>query len=323
MRRLVSVLALCAVFQHSFTALNAATITLKRGDVDATYYPGGYDGASDNTIFYYAAPTTHAAYPAIWMRSSDGATVETRAINGSTNTRALWRFDLSGMSGKNIDVTGDAVLTLTSSAAASAVMYHLYQIAPANAGWQESTNAIGLNPTTAAVRANDGDPTWWYKAIDTDANSDTTLPSEDTTSVLWASGQAAIGGIGSNAEGYANTGGLWNPIDLIDQDPSTIASDYLTMGNMDPVASSELPANGTTTSFIIPEAMIQSWIDDPASNAGLLGRAAASAFLEFSSSEANTVSRRPTLSFDFQVVPEPTAWLLAGLAAFALGTRRR
>lgn len=302
---------------------HAATISLSRGAVDANFYPGGYNGAADNTIYYYAAPSTHAAYPNIWMRSSDGATNTIRAYNGPTGIRDLLRFNLSGMSGQGVDVVGNATLTLTSSGSASTVQYRIYQIAAANAGWVESTNTTGHNPTTAANKANNGDPTWWYKSIDTVNNLPTSDIASDTTSIPWASGQVARGNDGSNAEGYINTGGLWNWIDLVDQNPATVANSYLTMGNMDHISSAVYPASGTTITLTIPEAMVQSWIDDPSSNAGLLGRATGSAFLDFRSSEFGTASARPTLSFDYVVVPEPNSACLLLFSLLSLAGWRR
>ncbi|MCC7086618.1 MAG: hypothetical protein IT427_16590, partial [Pirellulales bacterium] len=122
---------------------DAATISLRRGATDATFYLGGYSGVSDNTIYYYAAGPTHAAYPNIWMRTSDGAATTIRSYNGPTGIRDLLRFNLSGMSGQGVDVVGDATLTLTASnATASTAQYWVYQIAAANVGWVESTNAL-------------------------------------------------------------------------------------------------------------------------------------------------------------------------------------
>jgi hypothetical protein len=204
----------------------------------------------------------------------------------------------------NIDVTGDATLTLTSAGGATGAEYRLYQIASANAGWVESTNNTGLNPSTAATKSHDGDPTWWYKSIDNATYAATTgvntSNTDDTISIKWASGQTNQGNAGSNPEGYANTGGLWNSIDLVDQNPATVASNYLTMGNMDAVASGTLPALNATVSFTIPEALVQSWINNPARNAGLLGRYVNNNTGDFFSSEASA-ALRPTLTFSYEI----------------------
>jgi hypothetical protein len=289
-------------------AARAATATLRNGVAEPTFYPGGYQGVSDNIIFFYSAPPAHAAAPNVWMRSSDGKNNQIKAVNGSTNLRTLLRFDLSGLTGQFVTVTGDATMTLTvSGAEGPGYFYNFYQIAAANAGWANSSNNSGLNPTSAAVKANNGDPTWWYKSIDTVNNLPTATIEQDTTSVPWASMQVARSGVdGSSPEGYANTGGLWNWIDLVDQDPETVADSYLTMFNMDPLTQATFPASGQVT-FTIPQAVIQSWIDNPADNAGMLGRYTntVDAFraANFWSSDTGTATNRPMLSFDYTVNP--------------------
>ncbi len=314
MQRL-SVLFVIAILAWTASASSAiaATASLRRGNVDATFYPGGYNGAADNDIFYYAPipGTGHPAEPSVWMRSSDGTYGTVRGANGPSNIRTLFRYDLSGMSGQGVDVTGDATLTLTSAGGSPSAIYALFQIAAANAGWVESTNNVLNFPTNTDPsyqnKSNNGDPTWWYKSIDNATYAGTTgfhtTTEQDTTSIKWASGQASLGSPGSNPEGYANTGGLWNPIDLVDQNPATVASDYLTMGNMDPVASATFPILLGTASFTIPEAMVQSWIDDPSSNAGLLGKflTTTSTTADFYSSEHGTTTRQPILTFDYEI----------------------
>ena len=287
--------------------VQAATAILAGGVAEPVFYPGGYDGAADNTIYYYSPSTTHPAYPEKWMRTSDGANGQIKAITGSTAYRDLIRFDLSAMAGQGVDVLGDATLTMTVSSAQGYYFdYSLYEIAPANAGWQESTNNTTHNPTSpySGVNANNGDPTWFYKAIDASLDPNTATAATDTTSVKWASEQVSVGPVGSNPEGYANTGGLWNWIDLVDQDPSTVADDYLDMSNglLEPVSTGTITGGvGTTVSFTIPEAMIQSWIDNPADNAGFLGRNESGTLFGFWSKETGTAANRPTLTFDYDV----------------------
>lgn len=57
-----------AIFLSLVSALvaDAATIALKRGEVDPTFYPGGYAGVSDNSIFYFSA-ASGANAPSVWM----------------------------------------------------------------------------------------------------------------------------------------------------------------------------------------------------------------------------------------------------------------
>lgn len=287
----------------------AETATLRRGLEEANFYPGGYDGVSDNTIFYYSPPAGHAAEPEIYMRSSDGAYGSLRIANQNTNIRNLLRFDLSAMSGQGVEVTSAGTLVLTKSGGLSAgLTYGVFQIAPENAGWQESTNNLLANPTNTNPsyqnKANQGDPTWFYKSIDATLDPYTTTAETDTTSEKWFSQQTTVAKIGSTPEGYANTGGLWNPIDLIDQDPNTVASNYLTMGNMDPIDSGEFPDLILDQIVLeIPKEMVQSWIDDPASNAGMLGKfiSPTSFSADLYSSENGQSEYRPTLIFDYSI----------------------
>jgi hypothetical protein len=298
----------------------AATATLRHLLAEPEFYPGGYTGAADNTIYYYSVTNPLSPiFSEVWMRTSDGMNNQFKANNSASGSyRNLLRFDLSGMSGQGVDVLGNATLTLTISTFepnAIGIEYSLYQIAAGNAGWQESTNNTGHNPSSPAfgINANNGDPTWFYKSIDA------TLPvtiaaANDTTSTKWLSGHTTKGGAGSNPEGWVNTGGLWNPWDLVDQDPNTAVpldgTYYLNMGNMDPVTVAVTPlsgvgAVGSTMTFTIPEAMIQSWIDSPADNAGLLGRSGAlnipSSALGFSSKDVGAAASRPTLTFDYSM----------------------
>lgn len=299
-------------------AVEAATTTLRQGLADPAFYPAGYNGAADNTLFYYAPipGSGHPADPEVWMRSSDGISNALRNNKGGGGSEhVLLRFDLSAMSGHGIHVTGDATITLTSAGGSTTANYGLYQIASANAGWVESTNNCLLFPTNTNPmyqnKSNQGDPTWFYKSIDNATYAATTgfqtTAAQDTTSVKWASGQTSLGNPGSDPESYPNTGGLWNWIDLVDQNPSTPATDYLSMlTNMDPVDSEAFPILLGTATFTIPAAMIQSWIDHPADNAGLLGRYMTSSGTtgDFYSKEwGSDPERRPTLSFNYDVTP--------------------
>lgn len=314
MRIILSALLLGGMFIGVTDVADADTATLARGAIETNFYPGGYNGVADNDIFYYRPfpGSGHPADPSVWMRSSDGQYNTVRGSNSSSAIRTLFRFDLSAMSGQGVQVTGDATMTLTSAGGFPNANYGIYQIAAGNAGWVESTNNVLNFPTNSdpnhQTKSNQGDPTWWYMSIDNATYAATTgyqtTNDQDTTSTKWASGQTSLGNPGSNPEGYANTGGLWNPIDLVDQNTSTVASNYLTMGNMDPVDSGSfpnLPLDKLT--LTIPAAIVQSWIDEPGSNAGLLGRfmSSTSATADFYSSEWGDLDRRPTLTFDFEI----------------------
>lgn len=312
------------------SAADAATVTLRRGLAEPTFFPGGYTGAADNTIYFYrTTDTTHASYPEKWMRSSDGANGTTRTANAGTNERVLHRFDLSGMSGQNVIVTSPGTITLyTGTVPAVTSTYGLFQIAAGNAGWTESTKNIAHNPSTAAAPgANTGDPTWFYKHVDASLPV-TTLSSADTTSEKWLSGYVTAVGNGNNPEGFGApnwSAGLWNNIDLVDQDPSTAVLAPTDMATkMDAVATASVAGAtvaGTAITFTIPAAMIQSWIDNPSANAGLLGRQTGSSSWDFRSSQSGTTAQRPTLTFDY-VVPEPASLCLLSVGGLMLRRRR-
>jgi len=71
--------------------------------------------------------------------------------------------------------------------------------------------------------------------------------------------------------------------------------------------------------FTIPAALIQSWIDNPGANNGLLLYGALGRDLVFGSAENTTPALRPTLTF----VPEPATALLLGGGLLGLLRRRR
>lgn len=320
MQKLIKMSGLAMAALVWASVAQADSITLYRTSADATFYPGGYNGVADNTIYYYSPGTAHASYPNGWMRSSDGANNPAYAQNsGGGSRRSLLRFDLSGMSGQNVQVTTDATITLRGSGGSTGLTVGLYEIAPANAGWQEST----LDTNNSPSAANNGDPTWFYKSIDATLPWNTSVAA-DTTSVKWASGHVNIGNAGSNPEGYANTGGLWNDIDLIDQNPGTAVTSYLDMdANMDPVATAIYPGSALYT-FTIPAAMIQDWIDNPGDNAGLLVRSSGgTGDIRFISAEAGTKPNGPNLSFDYMIVPEPSTLSLLSLGMLGFLRRRR
>jgi hypothetical protein len=75
-----------------------------------------------------------------------------------------------------------------------------------------------------------------------------------------------------------------------------------------------------TLQFTIPHALIQSWIDSPGTNHGILLHMVNGSDVNFDSSELGGI--QPSLTFT--VVPEPSAALLAfGSAALLMRRRRR
>lgn len=326
----------------------AATISLRDGATDATFYPAGYAGTEDSSIYYYAAPAGDTRNPNAWMRgASGGVNSFLYSANASTNYRVLLRFNLGQMAtaaaglGQQVVVTSDAVLHLrTYDAQTAARTVSLYQIASGNAGWRESVKNIA-NPGTPAAPttltstiANEDDPTWYYMQIKNVATAPvTTSTAADTASVKWLSGQVGLSSAGSSPEGILGTGGLFNEIDLVDQNLAT--NDYSTpanlYANLDPIASATWATGGTAPTaqdlqFTIPAAMIQSWIDNPASNAGVLVRISAGAGQSRFYSAESTASGstwRPTLDISYNLVPEPATIGLVVIGAAALVVRRR
>ncbi len=79
-------------------------------------------------------------------------------------------------------------------------------------------------------------------------------------------------------------------------------------------------ATSDTLNFTVPQAMIQSWIDTPATNQGLLINIQTGPDIYISSKE-NTDGNGPTLTF--VAIPEPSSSLLVSGTLLLLATRRR
>lgn len=84
--KILALAALCGA--HVPAEADAATATLRRGLTDATFYPSGYNGAADNTIFYFKSDDPgNVTYPEMWMRASSGSYETIRGSNRSSNIR--------------------------------------------------------------------------------------------------------------------------------------------------------------------------------------------------------------------------------------------
>lgn len=352
-----------AVVVAGLTASGASAaipISFRAGQANS-FHPTGYlnstAGVQDATLWYYSPASTDLRSPNRPMRSSSGGQpLLSMAEGGGGTQRHIMKFNLGAMTGQNVVVTSNATLRLavyqTSTAPTAPTLDNvnlwMYQIAKENNGWVAGTRTASgfTNPTAAnqltLAYADNGAATFYYKAVNTAApNNGTTDIAGDTTSTKWfsaASGNLALttGAVGSSPSGIGTTGGLWNQWDIVDQNPATPVNSYADMDgalgeNMDAIdhklAVDHIDTVGTINvgyvDLTIPAAMIQSWIDNPNDNAGLLFRSFQSGTARVYSSEigsdANGVAR-PTLNFDY-VVPEPTS--LATLALGSMLLRRR
>ena len=82
-------------------------------------------------------------------------------------------------------------------------------------------------------------------------------------------------------------------------------------------------AADAAVSWTIPQATIQGWIDNGATNFGIRLYADAGTDLVFHTSEDATLGLRPSLTYNTVIVPEPSSAALLGLGALALILRRR
>ena len=82
------------------------------------------------------------------------------------------------------------------------------------------------------------------------------------------------------------------------------------------------PVNGVAN-FVIPQAIVQAWIDSPGSNNGFMLDMPIGADIYYDSREAATAGNRPSLTF--VAVPEPSSsfLLLSGACLAFTGRRRR
>ncbi|MFT3786360.1 MAG: DNRLRE domain-containing protein [Tepidisphaeraceae bacterium] len=332
MTRVGSRMLLAGIVLTAASLSQAATITInmQNGAADANYYPAGYTGTHDTTIYYYAGSTGGATPTAtdVYPRTNAGANNTIRVREGSTNNRGLIRFDTSALQNKGITVTS-ATLTFrqSSAGAATGTVLQLFKIADANAGWNEGNgNVASHNPVnTPTVATSVGEPTFWYKSIGT-LYPTAVLPdggnpsSTDSTGTRWASGYASMGVAGSTPTYLA--GGLWNVTDLQDWNTATPATNATIATTLDPVGTGASTATvGNLMTITLPAALVQSWIDSPSTNAGLFMRYnGGSTNIDFNSSEASTISQRPLLSIVAEV-PEPAA--LGLTSAFGLIALRR
>lgn len=158
---------------------------------------------------------------------------------------------------------------------------------------------------------------WAGRTVDGNAQLDLTFLSMQFASAMDIGIRPVLSGWGEYSVTWANFGGsLGAPVG----GGTVLAADY---------------SRGDRVSFSLPSALLQGWIDHPASNQGLLlsstsGRDLVFASREFIPDGGQAGDWAPMLSFGTHAsipaaVPEPESWalMLAGLASLGMLARRR
>lgn len=274
----------------------AAEVMLREGLAESTYYPGGYAGTADTTLLIInpTGPADDAAGINSQNSNNGGWAGLYSAFNGTVGyggarpeREILMRFDLSAMGGQGI-VVNSATLQLTS----------FYSYTTAQTPIDETVvNVFEILPANAGW----GEGNQTFNATNQAAPGDATFANRNYDPVSptpWA-----------GSPGLHTPGVDYNPVAL-----DTI--DYVYAN----------PINTKYDATLTP-ALVQSWIDNPAANAGLLlqgGWAGSNTYpVGFGSSEQATASQRPMLILDVTVVPEPASLALVAAAPLALLRRRR
>lgn len=274
----------------------AAQVMLREGLAEGTYYPGGYAGTADTTLLIInpTGPDDAAAGTNSQNSNTGGWAGLYSAFNGTIGDggarperEILMRFDLSAMGGQNL-VVNSATLQLTS----------FYSYTTTQTPIDETVvNVYEILPANAGW----GEGNQTFNANNQAAPGDATFANRNFDPVSptpWA-GSAGLHtpGVDFNAV----------PLDTIDY----------------------VYANPINTKYdaTLSPALVQSWIDNPSANAGLLlqgGWAGSNSYpVGFASSEQATASQRPMLILDVTVVPEPATVALLAAAPLALLRRRR
>ena len=185
----------------------------------------------------------------------------------------------------------------------------------------ESRNeAQGSNPFLLSVNVPDGAFTYFpLIRFDLSSLAGQTVTGDGTFSIFPTFTDPAT-----------RTVSLVNPPEAFNEATTTFNNYNPTADENDRIGTDIIPGTTKTFStpaseylnFTLPQALLQSWIDSPASNLGLgvYQAPAPSNDVNFASRENADASKRPLLSFD--AVPEPTSAVLLGAALLVTACRR-
>jgi hypothetical protein len=284
----VGVVAFLTSLATVSSSASAAVATFKDNDPNTF---GGTTGTADKSIFRdLDADYSNVIYDYIGAFGGGTGAGQTR--------RTLLRFDVSSLAGQytqinsitlNLypDVYDDG--TVGTNTAWSNTL-EVYEIATANAGWNES-NKQGSSAGT-------GDSSWLFKSH---------------PSTAWA------GGTGANA-GLSVAG--------TDYNATPLATALFGAGTV--VNNNAVPLGGGLTFAGTPAqltALINAWVN-PATNGGLFLKASNEAtitdtIMRLNAGEDADATLRPALVINYTPVPEPSALGVLAIAAAAMLRRRK
>ncbi|MCC7349148.1 MAG: PEP-CTERM sorting domain-containing protein [Phycisphaerales bacterium] len=263
----VALLGVCSM-------VGAAPVTFQNGQT-TPFIGGTYNGTQDTILFWSTdSNKNNGAYPALY--------------SAGVNSHILIQFDVSALAGHGTVQSATLKLVQENSGQADATFtYSVYQLADANAGWQEGNKNYG--------NATAGDVTWDWKIYNT---------------VGWAGAGPYDGGANDHGNRGASNAGV----------------DYVATALATPtyVQKQDSSNNGTVHNISLPASLVTQWISG--TNAGLIiisnGNMATNT-ARFGSSETYLgATYYPSL--EVTMVPEPTAGiLLLGAGVLAFGRRRR
>jgi hypothetical protein len=261
------------------SAATVNTVTFQDG-TPAPFTAGNYDGTQDATLY--------------WGGDSQFNTGTSPVVfTSGVNSHIVMQFDVSSLAGKGAIQSAKLVLMPeNSSGAAFSSTFSVYQLADANAGWQQGSKSY--------AQATTGEVTWDYKAYNT---------------VEWAG--ATPGPYDPNTDpAHGNRGASNAGVDYLT--PALGTGTYVQV-------PSHAPVEGDQVSVDLPGSLIDHWLSG--TNAGLIiiadGTTAQGEQFVSSDSYYEPSTWKPALQVTY-AVPEPAsaALLLVGGGLVTLRRRR-